>query len=114
MENAIYLELIKRGFNVDVGSVETRQKIEGKQLRKQLEVDFVVNKSDRRYYVQSVYLVENKDKLESELAPLKNINDTFKRILVYRDPYLTRYYDETGILHISLLEFLEDQNSLDL
>lgn len=114
MENAIYLELVKRKLNVDVGIVETRKKVNGKENRKQLEVDFIINKSDKRYYIQSAYRVENEEKLNQELASFRNINDTFKKILVWRDPYLNRYYDEEGILHMSLLEFLTNENCLEL
>lgn len=114
MENAIYLELVKRKLNVDVGIVETRKKVNGKENRKQLVVDFIINKSDKRYYIQSAYRVENEEKLNQELASFRNINDTFKKILVWRDPYLNRYYDEEGILHMSLLEFLTNENSLEL
>lgn len=114
MENAIYLELVKRGLNVDVGIVEIRENVNNKDIRKQLEVDFIVNKSDKRYYIQSAYVIPNEDKLNQELASFRNINDTFKKILVRRDPYLNRYYDEEGILHMSLMEFLTNENSLDL
>lgn len=114
MENAIYLELVKRGLNVDVGIVEIRKNVNNKDIRKQLEVDFIVNKSDKRYYIQSAYVIPNEDKLNQELASFRNINDTFKKILVRRDPYLNRYYDEEGILHMSLMEFLTNENSLDL
>ncbi|MDD2575638.1 MAG: ATP-binding protein [Acholeplasmataceae bacterium] len=114
MENAIYLELVKRGLNVDVGIVEIRENINNKDIRKQLEVDFIVNESDKRYYIQSAYVIPNEDKLNQELASFRNINDTFKKILVRRDPYLNRYYDEEGILHMSLMEFLTNENSLDL
>jgi len=114
MENAIYLELVKRGLNVDVGIVETRKKVNGKETRKQLEVDFIINRSDKRYYIQSAYHIETEEKLNQELASFRNINDTFKKILVRRDPYLNRYYDEEGILHMSLLEFLTNDNSLEL
>lgn len=114
MENAIYLELVKRGLNVDVGIVEIRKNVNKKDIRKQLEVDFIVNKSDKRYYIQTAYVIPNEDKLNQELASFRNINDTFKKILVRRDPYLNRYYDEEGILHMSLMEFLTNENSLDL
>lgn len=114
MENAIYLELVKRGLNVDVGIVEIRENVNNKDIRKQLEVDFIVNKSDKRYYIQSAYVIPNEDKLNQELASFRNINDTFKKILVRRDPYLNRYYDEEGILHMSLMDFLTNENSLDL
>ncbi len=114
MENAIYLELVKRGLNVDVGIVEIRKNVNKKDIRKQLEVDFIVNKSDKRYYIQSAYVIPNEDKLNQELASFRNINDTFKKILVRRDPYLNRYYDEEGILHMSLMDFLTNENSLDL
>ena|SRR5690554_6483412 len=84
------------------------------KTRKQLEVDFIINRSDKRYYIQSAYRIENEEKLNQELASFRKINDTFKKILVRRDPYLNRYYDEEGILRMSLLEFLTNKNSLEL
>lgn len=113
MENAIYLELIKRGFNVDVGIIDKRVIVDGKRTSKQLEIDFVANKADKRYYIQSAYQISNEKKKNQELRPFKNIDDSFKKILIIRDDYFIKYYDDDGIFHISLVEFLGNINSLD-
>ena len=70
MENVIYNELRSRGYSVDVGMIEARTATE----RKQLEVDFVANKGDKRYYIQSAFALPDEEKREQELASLKRIN----------------------------------------
>lgn len=85
MENIIYNELMVRGFNVDVGIVTTRARIDGKQTLKQSEVDFVCNKGSRRYYVQSAFSVPDKEKLDQEEYSLLHIDDSFKKIIVVKD-----------------------------
>ena len=109
MENIIYNELLTRGYNVDVGVVELR---DGNQ-RKQLEVDFVCNLGNKRYYVQSTLNLETREKTIQEERPLMNINDNFKKIIVVKDnikPWIT----EEGILVIGIQEFLLNKDSLDL
>lgn len=101
MENVIYNELRCRGYSVDVGMVEARTATE----RKQLEVDFVANKGDKRYYVQSALTLPNPEKREQELASLKRINDSFNKIIIVRDD-IVPYYDENGVLIIGLMDFL--------
>lgn len=113
MENAIYLELLKRGFNVDVGIVEVRQKEDGKRVFKQLEIDFIANKTDKRYYIQSAYQIPNKEKQNQELRPFRSVDDSFKKILIVRNDFAPIFNDEYGILYIGLLDFLSDSNSLD-
>lgn len=105
MENVIYNELRSRGYNVDVGMVEARTATE----RKQLEVDFVANKGDKRYYIQSAFAVPNEEKREQELASLKRINDSFKKILILRDD-IAPYHDDNGILIMGLMDFLLKDN----
>lgn len=101
MENVIYNELRSCGFSVDVGIVEARTATQ----RKQLEVDFVANKGDRRYYIQSAFALSDEAKREQELASLKRINDSFKKIIIVRDD-IAPYYDENGVLMIGLMDFL--------
>ena len=109
MENIIYNELSLRGYNVDVGVVELR---EGNQ-RKQLEVDFVCNLGNKRYYVQSALNLDTREKTIQEERPLMNINDNFKKIIVVKDT-MKHWITEEGILVIGIQEFLLDKNSLDL
>ena len=109
MENIIYNELLLRGYNVDVGVVELR---EG-NLRKQLEVDFVCNLGNKRYYVQSALNLDTREKTIQEERPLMNINDNFKKIIVVKDT-MKHWITEEGILVIGIQEFLLDKNSLDL
>ena len=106
MENVIYNELLFRGFSVDVGVVETFTKdVEGKTLRKQYEVDFVANDSDKRYYIQSVYAIPTEEKMVQETNSFRNIDDSFKRILIVRDDAVS-YRNEDGVLIVSLFDFL--------
>ena len=113
MENAIYNELIYRGYSVDVGVVETRVDEGGKKVRKQLEVDFVVNQSNKRYYIQSAFLISDREKFEQEQAPLVKIPDSFKKIVVVgnNNPI---WRNEEGITFIGIYDFLLNENSLDL
>ena len=108
MENVIYNELRSRGYRVDVGSVEIRKN----DSRKQLEVDFVVNRGDFRCYIQSALAIPDKEKKEQETASLKNINDLFKRIIIVKDD-ITPHYDENGYFIIGLFDFLLNGNSLE-
>ncbi len=110
MENIIYNELIVRGYNVDVGVVEIRDE---NKNRKQLEVDFVCNLGNKRYYIQSALNLETREKTIQEERPLMNINDNFKKIIVVKD-YIKHWYTEEGILVIGIQEFLLNQDSLDL
>lgn len=108
MENIIYNELRSRGYRVDVGSVEVRKN----DSRKQLEVDFVVNRGDFRCYIQSAMAIPDKEKKEQETASLKNINDLFKRIIIVKDD-IVPHYDENGYFIIGLFDFLLKPNSLE-
>jgi len=101
MENIIYNELIRRGYSVDVGVVEDR----GKENKKMKEVDFVVNNFDRKIYIQSALRMENQEKIETELDSLKLTGDFFKKIVI-RNDIPTSFYDNDGILHCKLIDFL--------
>ena len=110
MENIIYNELIIRGYNVDVGVVEVRDE---NKNRKQLEVDFVCNLGNKRYYVQSALNLDTREKTIQEERPLMNINDNFKKIIVVKDN-MKHWMTEEGILVIGIQEFLLNKYSLDL
>lgn len=105
MENIIYNELRSRGYSVDVGMIEARTATE----RRQLEVDFVANKGDKRYYIQSAFALPNEEKREQELASLKRINDSFKKVIIMRDD-ISPYHDENGVLIMGLMDFLLGTN----
>ena len=113
MENAIYNELIYRGYSVDVGVVETRVDEGGKNVRKQLEVDFVVNQFNKRYYIQSAFLISDREKVEQEQAPLVKIPDSFKKIVVVGN-HSPIWRNEKGITFMGIYDFLLNENSLDL
>ena len=105
MENIIYNDLLRRGFNVDVGVVEYFPNVEGKTTRVQLEVDFVVNRGNLRYYIQSAFAINSEEKKEQERNSLKRIDDSFKKIIIVRDNIVPRY-DEYGIYYIGIRDFL--------
>lgn len=113
MENAIYNELIYRGYSVDVGVVETRVDEGGKKVRKQLEVDFVVNQFNKRYYIQSAFALPDREKFEQEQAPLVKIPDSFKKIVVVGN-HSPIWRNEKGITFMGIYDFLLNENSLDL
>lgn len=101
MENVIYNELRMRGFYVDVGMVEMRTSTE----RKQLEVDFVANMADRRYYIQSAFAMPDDAKREQESASLRRIDDSFKKIIIVRDD-IKPYHNHDGFYLVGLFDFL--------
>lgn len=106
MENIIYNELIARGFNVDVGVVEYNHTDgNGKKIRTQLEVDFVVNQTDKRYYIQSALTVADEEKRQQEIHSLNRIDDSYTKIVVVRDNVLP-WIDEKGVQYINIEDFL--------
>lgn len=107
MENVIYNELRSRGYSVDVGVVEAVSKESDAWVRKPLEVDFVVNLGNRRYYIQSAYDIPSEEKIRQEQASLLAINDAFRKIVIVNRPILSGY-NEQGILMLSLSDFLLD------
>lgn len=97
-------------MNVDVGVVEYNTKdLEGKKIRKQLEVDFVVNTGEKRFYIQSALSIANPEKKEQEIASFKRIPDSFRKIVVVKD-YLKPWQDENGIVYIGIEQFLLGQS----
>jgi len=110
MENVLYNDLIRRGFDVDVGVIEQNVRDDsGKNIRKQLEVDFVVNRGDERYYIQSALSIDDPEKKEQEIASLIRIPDSFKKIVVVKD-YVKPWRDENGIQYVGIEDFLLDES----
>ena len=112
MENVIYLELRRRGYNVDVGVVELRERKENELTYKQLEIDFIANKGNNKIYIQSAFSMPNEEKINQEERPLLKVNDSFKKIIIVKD-YIKRTRNENGIITMSIFDFLLDPNSLE-
>lgn len=114
MENVIYNELRIRGFNVDVGVVPiVKRNSTGKQERTRLEIDFVCNKGSNKYYIQSAYQMLDDEKIKQEEASLRNVADSFKKIIVVADDIIIRR-NEAGITTMGIYDFLLQSNSLEL
>ena len=109
MENILYNELMVRQFSVDVGVVYAREKNEkGNSVRTAREIDFVVHSGGKRTYIQSAYAMPTEEKTEIELRPFSLTGDSFPKVLVRRD-IGKRWYDDYGVLHINLIDFLLDK-----
>ncbi len=113
MENVLYCDLVRRGYDVDVGVVEKHVVTEeGKKARKKLEVDFVVNRGSRRYYIQSALSIADPEKRLQEISSLIQIPDSFRKIVVVRDD-INPWQDENGILYLGIERFLLDDAAMD-
>ena len=113
MENIVYNELLIRGYNVDVGVVDIFDKDkEGKRVRKQLEVDFVVNQGNQRYYIQVAYDMISEEKQTQEFNSLRNIPDSFKKIVIVNGSKKPWRNDE-GFVIMGMKYFLLNANSLE-
>lgn len=114
MENIIYNELVMRGFNVDVGIIEHVVRTENdKRETKHLEVDFVCNKGNQRYYIQSAFSIPSVEKMAQEQASLDRIDDSFKKIIITQDR-TKLWRNEKGYVIMNVLDFLLKENSLEL
>lgn len=114
MENVIFNELKIRGFNVDVGVITqygTNEK--GNGIRRQLEIDFVCNQGSKRYYIQSAYALPTEEKMEQEQRSLMLTGDFFKKIIITKDTPAP-YYNASGVLIMSIYDFLLNERSLEL
>lgn len=111
MENVIFSELCIRGFRVDVGVVEKREMVNGKSEYKQYEVDFIATNGSEKYYIQSAYALPDDEKREQELASLKRIDDSFKKIIIVGDD-IAAYTDDNGFTFIGLFQFLTSDKVL--
>lgn len=108
MENVIYNELVRRGYSVDVGVVESVEKQGGKKKRTAYEIDFVVNAQTpgERLYIQSALNLDSEEKTVQEIRPfLKLQNDFTKRIIITKTS-MKPWTDEYGILHLGIYDFL--------
>lgn len=106
MENLIYNELKYRGYNVDVGNIEKYEKNANNTYSKKLfEIDFVINKGFKKFYIQSALNIDDYEKKTQEEKPLNLVNDSFSKIIIVFDD-IKSYQDENGIFIISLKDFL--------
>ena len=113
MENMIYNELISRGYTVDVGVVEIWTTDEsGNRKKVNCEIDFVANRGRKKYYIQSALNVSDSVKEKTELRPLLGTNDFFRKIIVTKSN-MKPWFDENGILHLGLYEFLLNESAVD-
>ena len=113
MENIVYNELLVRGYNVDVGIVDVFAKnSEGKRVHKQLEVDFVVNQGSQRYYIQVAYDMTSEEKQTQELNSLRNIPDSFKKIVIVNGTKKP-WRNEEGFVIMGMKSFLLNADSLE-
>ena len=108
MENMIFNELLFRGYNVDVGMVEVREK----DKRILTEVDFICNKGNKKIYIQSSLNLAIKEKTKQESRSLININDSFKKIIIVKDN-IKMWQTEEGIVVMGILDFLLNNDSLN-
>lgn len=114
MENVIYNELRVRGLSVDVGVVTQRtQTADGRQAKKQLEIDFIANRGSQRYYIQSAFSLPDDAKRAQEKASLTTARDSFKKIIIVKD-VIKPWHDDDGVLTMSVYDFLLNENSLEL
>ena len=112
MENVIYNELRRLGYSVDIGLVETvKRNSEGKSERRNLEIDFVVNRHDERLYIQSAYVLPDEQKKDQEQASLLNVTDGFKKVIITGDRFSSNY-NEDGILMMGIFDFLLNPESV--
>ncbi|MCD7809260.1 MAG: ATP-binding protein [Erysipelotrichaceae bacterium] len=113
MENIVYNELLIRGYNVDVGVVEVNTKnSKGVSQRKQLEIDFIVNRGSKRYYIQVAYDLTTEEKQQQEFNSFKNVNDSFKKIVIVNGSKKP-YYNNDGFVIMGMKYFLLNNNSLE-
>lgn len=105
MENIIYNELISRGYLVNIGAITNVENVNGKPTKVTREVDFIIEKYGKRFYIQSAYLIDNEEKLKQEKESFKRIKDTFQRVIITKYTSGT-FYDEDGTLRIGLFDFL--------
>lgn len=114
MENIIYTELRSRGYRVDVGVVEIYETgSEGKSKRKQLEIDFIANKGNRKYYIQSAFEMSSPEKITQEKKSLNRLNDSFKKFIIIKDDIKTSI-DENGLITMGIFDFLLNEDSLEV
>lgn len=77
-----------------------------------MEIDFVCNKGSRRYYIQSAYAIPDQTKMEQEKRSLMLTGDFFRKIIITKDAPAP-YYNDDGVLVMSVCDFLLNEDSLD-
>ena len=112
MENMIFIELLRRGYSVDVGVVEVTIVKDGKKQQSQYEIDFIVNTGREKVYIQSALNVDTEVKKDQETFSLKNSGDFFRKIVIL-DGNAKAWTDEEGIMYIGVIPFLLEENSLN-
>ena len=109
MENLIYIELIRRGYRVDVGVVELTRVIDGKKKQSQYEIDFIVNTGREKIYIQSALNVDTVEKKNQETFSLKNSGDFFKKMVIL-DSNSKLWTDDDGIMYVGVIPFLLEES----
>ena len=109
MENLIYIELIRRGYRVDVGVVELTRVIDGKKKQSQYEIDFIVNTGREKIYIQSALNVDTVEKKNQETFSLKNSRDFFKKMVIL-DGNSKLWTDDDGIMYVGVIPFLLEES----
>ena len=112
MENAIFCELVRRGYNVDVGVMEIEHVVDGRRELRQHEIDFVVNTGTGKIYIQSAFGMGDQRQKDREELPLLRTGDVFRRLIVL-DGNERFWTDENGISHVGLFPFLLDYSILE-
>jgi predicted AAA+ superfamily ATPase len=112
MENMIFIELLRRGYSVDVGVVEVTIVKDGKRQQSQYEIDFIVNTGREKVYIQSALNVDTEVKKDQETFSLKNSGDFFRKIVIL-DGNAKAWTDEEGIMYIGVIPFLLEENPLN-
>ena len=108
MENIIYNELLIRECSVDIGIVYGNEKnARGKATQVAREIDFIATSGGKKTYIQSAYALATEEKAITENKPFTLTGDSFPKIIVRHD-IRKRWYDDNGILNISLIDFLLD------
>lgn len=112
MENMIFIELLRRGYSVDVGVVEVTIVKDGKKQQSQYEIDFIVNTGREKVYIQSALNVDTEAKRNQETFSMKNSGDFFRKIVIL-DGNTKAWTDEDGIIYIGVIPFLLEENPLN-
>ncbi len=113
MENIIFIELLRRGYSVDVGVVEVTTVKDGKKHQSQYEIDFIVNTGREKVYIQSALNVDSEAKRDKETFSLKNSGDFFRKIVIV-DGNAKPWTDENGITYSGVIPFLLDETVLNI
>ncbi len=113
MENVIFNELVRRGYSVDVGVVNAEVREKGRVTSRQYEIDFVVNRGNRKLYIQSAYELHDEEKRAQEVESLKRSGDFFAKLIVVNG-YQKPHAGNDGIVTVGVIPFLLDQGILGL